>query len=72
MSNAAQLTLEHIRDIEREIQALQTRRNELCESGLKNDQAIVGWKDEVKGLDARIQVLKAQRDRGHTDLANKP
>lgn len=71
MSNAAQLTLEHIREIEREIQTLQTRRNELSESGLKGDQAIVGWKEEVKGLDDRIEDLKAQRDRGHTDLANK-
>jgi hypothetical protein len=72
MSNAAQLTLKHIRGIEREIQILQTRRNELSESGLKGDQTIVGWKQEVKGLDARIEDLKAQRDRGHTDLANKP
>ncbi len=72
MSNSTQLALQHIKEIEGEIQTLQTRRSELVDSGLKRDQTNVGWKEKVKSLDEQIEVLMAQRDRGHTLLANKP
>ncbi len=66
MSNSTQLALQHIKEIEGEIQTLQTRRSELVDSGLKRDQTNVGWKEKVKSLDEQIEVLMAQRDRGHT------
>ncbi|MGD1107716.1 MAG: hypothetical protein ABR865_11785 [Terracidiphilus sp.] len=71
MSNSTQATLQHIKLLEEEIQALQKRRSELLESGLKGNRANDGWKKRVESLDDQIKILKAQRDRGHTDLANK-
>ena len=72
MKKSAQAILRHIKLIEKEIQAKQTRRSELVECGLKGNQANDDWKKIAESLDDEIKGLKLQRDRAHTDLATRP
>jgi chromosome segregation ATPase len=69
MPNSTQATLQHINLLERELQTVQQRRNEIATAAFRAaKQEEMSWKVRLESLDAEIKILKEKINRAHGDL----